>query len=640
MTTDDRPEQPTGTPGAPASGPDRTSGTSGSSASPAAPAGPAGPAAPDSAGRMSGPAVSRPASGDGAQEPSGGSGPSGPAGGHTTAAPRAQATAKTPDADAVDQAEDAVDADGSAVASTAADVPGAEGDEPGITELGAGAGEGGERGVRRRPPVLVAAVVAAVLVVGGGAYLGASALGRDGGSAGAGASGTPGVLTLDGYGGSGTGGVAPGEPNPYGAAYRASGTLPDGPGSAPVYRAEGEIARSDVARLAKALGVDGTPVAEGQEWQVGPGKDGTGPSLRVSTTAPGIWTFSRYAPGTDGCGSGSGSGTDRCSPAIAPSASSATPVSESAAERAAAPVLKALGQDDATVDASQIMGAQRAVNADPVVGGLPTDGWTTGLIVNAQGEVAGGSGRLKAPVRGDSYPVLSAKKTLDLMNAAPGSDHRMGIGGCASPVPLKDRLEAPCGTTASTPAAPAATAVVEKAVFGLAARSSGGRQVLVPSWLFEVRESGRHGDTSTVACPAVDPRYLASSVATAQPSPRPTGTATGGARTRDIAVEGYRADGRALTVSFTGGVCATYRTTAAEDSGKVTVTVTETTKPGTMCVMIAEFYRQTVRLDRPLGDRRVVGSDGREIPPGEPGTRVPAPSPPSASAPSAPPAAR
>lgn len=208
--------------------------------------------------------------------------------------------------------------------------------------------------------------------------------------------------------------------------YKVDGTLPAGPGSAPVYRAAGEVTKDEVARLAKSLGLAGAPVARGQGWQVGPAKDGSGPSLVVNRQAPGTWTFHRYAAGTDACQSITACTKDPANPAGAT-------VSEAAAKKAAAPVLKAVGQDDAKVDASQVMGAQRAVNANPLVGGLPTYGWTTGLTVSAQGEVVGGSGQLKAPVKGDTYPVLGAKKTLELLNSAPTTGHRMGIGGCASP---------------------------------------------------------------------------------------------------------------------------------------------------------------------------------------------------------------
>ncbi|MGW0209715.1 hypothetical protein ACWDZ8_29345, partial [Streptomyces sp. NPDC003233] len=423
------------------------------------------------------------------------------------------------------------------------------------------------------------------------------------GAAGSGA--TPPPLALDGFGG--PGGIAPGEPAPYGATYVAQGELPAGPGSAPVYVPKGEVGKDAVTRLAKALGIDGAPVAEGRIWRVG-GKDGTGASLTVNRDAPGSWTFSRYAPGTDDCKKGVLCAHDPMGPTGAP-------VSVRKATEVAAPVLKAAGLDDAKIDASQVMGSQRAVNADPVVGGLPTYGWTTGLTVDQQGALVGAHGLLGAPVKGDTYPVLSAAKTLKLMNAAPKGDHRMGIGGCASPVPLKNRLEQPCGGSTGAPkrGADAGTdpVTVEKAEFGLAAHSVAGRQTLVPSWLFEVREPAGQG-ASTVSYPAVDPRYLAS----ATTAPGGPGTAPS---PHTVKVIGYTAEGRVLTVSFYGGVCADYTVAAKESGERVTVSVTERPWPDKVCVLIAKEYVKTVRLAAPLDGRTVVGIEGSRIPQGKPG---------------------
>lgn len=469
---------------------------------------------------------------------------------------------------------------------------------------------------RSRTPAIIASVAAAVLLIGGGgAWLAANASGGSGGGATSGAPGgddTPPPLALDGYSESAPGGgngIAPGEPNPYGATYRVDGPLPDGPGEAPVYLARGQVTEEDVARLAKALGVEGTPVAQGEAWKVGAGQDGSGPSLQVNRQAPGAWTFSRYAPGTDDC-----KGTDACT-APRPGGS---PVSETEAEKAAAPVLKALGQDDAKLDASQVMGAQRVVNAAPEIGGLPTHGWTTGVTVGSDGEVVGGSGQLKTPVKGDTYPVVGAAKALELMEKRPTGDHRMGIGGCASPVPLKDRLEQPCGSSAS--GAPEQDAVtVRNAVFGLASHSVDGRQALVPSWLFEVTAPGAK-DPFTVTYPAVDPKYLA--------SPTPSGPGdkpTSAPEQQNVKVDGYRAEGSELTVTFTGGVCSDYDVKASESGDEVKVTVTSTSWPGAICIMIAKQFQQTVQLDEPLGDRAVVGSDGKGVPLAKEGARLPAP---------------
>ncbi|MGW2699394.1 hypothetical protein [Streptomyces sp. NPDC001340] len=480
-----------------------------------------------------------------------------------------------------------------------------ETDEVGeVREVGeVGDAGAGERSGRRRSPLVVVSVAAAVLLVGGGGAILAANHDSDG-RTGAGGGGTPPPLVLDGWAQGGTGDIAPGEPDPYGATYVAAGKLADGPGSAPVYAPKGEVGKDDVARLAKALGIDGTPVAEGPSWRVG-GKDGSGPTLQVAKDAPGSWTFSRYAPGTDNCRKVTVCAQD-------PGAPAGEPVSVAVAEKAAAPVLKALGQDDAKVDASQIMGAQRVVNADPVVGGLPTYGWTTGLIVDKQGDVVGGHGLLVAPAKGDTYPVLGAEKTLALMNSAQKHGHRMGIGGCASPVPLKNRLEQPCGTSTTASRAPKVT--VEKAVFGLAAHSVAGRQTLVPSWLFEVRGTAARG-AFTVTYPALDPKYLTSPSASA-PAPEPTSptSPSSAPKTHDVKVDGYTADGRELNVSFSGGVCADYKASAQESAGRVTVTVTEKVWPDKVCVAMARMYVKTVRLDAPLDGRKVVGPDGAQIP--------------------------
>ncbi|MFF7105459.1 hypothetical protein ACFY9X_35400 [Streptomyces nigra] len=531
--------------------------------------------------------------------------------GRAPAAVEGDAEAET--ADVVTEAPEAVEA--------GAEVPEAEGAPADGPDVDGRHGQGA--GGRRRSSAAVAAVAAAVLLVGGGgAYLAANASGGSDGSAATGAGGsTPPPLNLDGAtDGGGSPGIAPGEPNPYGVKYRAGGELPDGPGSAPVYRATGQVGADDVARLAEALGVDGTPVSRGENWHIGV-KDGSGPTLQVDKKAPGAWTFQRFAAGTDDC-----RGVAECSKA--PSARAGDPPAEDAARKAAEPVLEAAGLDEAKLDASQVMGAQRMVHAEPVVDGLPTYGWTTGVTVNAQGEVVGGSGLLESPEKGDTYPVLSAEKTLGLLNRTPAADGRTGIGGCADPVPLKDGTAVPCEAAPDAPSKNTDTVTVEKAVFGLAAHAVDGRQALVPSWLFEVRAPEAR-DSFTVTHPAVDPEYLASSSgeATDGPSPRPSGPRddpSASPVTRNVTVEGYKAEGRELTVTFTGGVCADYDVTASESGGAVTVRVTETTRPEKVCILIAKVFHRTVQLDEPLGDRKVVGTDGQSVPLEKPGARLPA----------------
>lgn len=473
----------------------------------------------------------------------------------------------------------------------------AAGDE--VEAAGAGDETDGdvERPRRRRSRVAVASVAAAVLLVGGGGALLATTAsgGSDGGSPSpAGGDRTPPPLALDGYSGSGSNGIAPGEPDPNGVTYRVDGELPDGPDSAPVYTVKGEVTAAEVARLAEALGVEGKPTAEGESWRVGAVGDGTGPRLHVGKDSPGAWTFSRFAPGTDNCQK-----VDVC--VAAPPTRGADPVSEAAAKKAAVPVLKAVGQDDAKVDASQLMGAVRVVNADPEVGGLPTYGWTTNVQVGADGTVVGGSGQVKAPVKSDTYPVVDAERALELLNGS-----GQGVGTARE------------GVAPSTSAPRPESVPVEDAVFGLASHQVDGRPALVPSWMFEVRPKGAE-DSFTVTHPAIDPKYLASSEPSSEPTEVPPGDPSdpgGNPASRDVPVQGYTADGRELTVSFWGGVCSDYSATASEKSGEVTVTVTEIPHENKVCIMIAKAVERTVRLDEPLGDREVVGSDGKAIPKG------------------------
>ncbi|MFG2499330.1 hypothetical protein ACGFSB_14120 [Streptomyces sp. NPDC048441] len=479
---------------------------------------------------------------------------------------------------------------------------------------------------RRRSRLAVASVAATVLLVGGGgAYFAATASGGSGGgkeSSPGSDGGTPPPLALDGYTdgdrqeGS-TQGIAPGEPDPSGATYRAEGKLPGGPDSAPVYHARGTVTEAQVAELAKALGVTGKPTSQEGAWKIGPTKDGSGPSLQVGKQAPGTWTFTRHATGgSDNCQKGKPCSETSSGTSTAPNGKGDA-VGESAAKKAAAPILKAVGQDDAKLDARQLMGAVRVVNADPKVGGLPTYGWSTGIQVGTDGQVVGGSGQLKAPEKGATYPVIGAQETLDQLNkSGSGSgDGRVGIGGCATAVPNDDtagnpaagtKTQAPCEEPSSAPPKPQPV-TVKGATFGLAVQFVDGRQTLVPSWLFDVKPQGAK-DSFTVTHPAVEPKFLTTP---SKPSPTPTPTEKPGTSpSPKVHVESYAADGKSLTLHFWGGVCSDYAASADESKDSVRVKVTETHKKGEVCIMIAKEFTETVKLDQPLGDRKVVDATG------------------------------
>ncbi|WP_053698181.1 hypothetical protein [Streptomyces sp. NRRL F-5755] len=476
---------------------------------------------------------------------------------------------------------------------------------------------------RRRSPLIAASVAAAVLLAGGGAAYWASTA-SGGGDSGAGArpEGGPPPLALDGYAtGKGTGshaGIAPGEPDPSGSGYRATGKLPEGPSSAPVYQPRGPVSQEAVARLAKALDLPGEVRSDGDSWKVGGlTRDARSPVLQVAKSGSGAWTYSQYGtPNGTGCAeSGKGSdGSQASGPGCRTGDESGEKdaVSPEKAKQAAQPVLAALGQKDAKLDASGLSGAVRTVSANPVIGGLPTYGWQSDIQVGSDGQVVGGSGQLAQPVKGDTYPVQSAEKTLERLNAAHGGANS-GTGGCATAEPQKqDKADGqdvePCVGNASA----RKPADVTGAVFGLSMQYVSGRPALVPSWLYKVQRAGG----GTVTHPAVDPKYVKKGDGSASAQPPNSGKPSGKAGAMSLESYSLGADGKSLKLHFWGGVCSTYSATAEQTGKSVKAEVIgKDKKPNQICVKMAKEFTQTVPLDKPLAGRDVIdAATGKEVP--------------------------
>ena len=482
-------------------------------------------------------------------------------------------------------------------APAAAGTGGGTPEAPGAPGSAAAVGtQGTDRESRRhRSPLVVASVALAVLLAGGGgAYVAATSSDGSGTPAAAGDGGTPPKLALDDLAQapatsgrkSEAHGIAPGEPNPNsrgGPLYRATGELPEGPSSAPVYRSTGSPTEEQVRRLAEALHVEGAPRRTEHGWQVGQVGGDSG-SLQVTREAPGQWSFSRRVPAG---GSSDGSA-----------------VSEKEARKVAAPVLAAVGQQHAKIDAGQVSGTGRQVRADPVVGGLPTFGWSTQVRVGADGQVVSANGRMLTPTRGATYPVLGAEETLGLLNKSGFRPH-----ACPAAVPHARQADQGSKIACFPPGAPEGrrpVIPVRGATFGLATHSVEGRPILVPAWFFDVRPQGSpEGYVRTH--PAVDPEYLVRG--DGHPLPKPSSSDG----TRIEHPTSYSVEGRSLTVRFWGGVCSSYEVRADETADKVTVTVIGHPKPGGQCIAIAKKFSKTVQLDEPLGDRTVVDDSGRTI---------------------------
>jgi hypothetical protein len=491
---------------------------------------------------------------------------------------------------------------------------------------------------RRLAPPLAAVTVLAVLLGGGYAFRHAS-------NSSPGANGGPAVLRLADY-------QQPTADSPADAGLRLAGDLPSGPSDAAV-RWLTSPQRSDVERLAKALGIRGHLTRAGgvttYTTQAG--------ALRVQQD--GSWQFSRMMAfdgggrcppyPTEGSKTSDASGTVICETTVpgqivpgqivpdqpgeysggdavggiatAPPVTSPTPGSAAkrlaittpeAARSAARPVLEAVGLDpaDAIVQVGQ---AQGFVTANPTVNGLPTYGRATTVTVFGT-HVAAAGGWLGGSRVGATYPVISAAAAWKQLRHTPMPRPMMA---CPVPAPgSKDPMI--CGGPIT----------VMGASFGLSLHQANGRQVLVPSWLFDVR-----GSDTPLSVVAIDPRYLAAPSAPTMGGGKPgTGsgssgsTGSGGTVVPPVApssgsltmppspppesrFSSVTASGSDLVVHFTGGVaaCFSYTVVPTETKRQVSLALVEkTANSNKPCVEMAQVYQRRVPLAKPLGARHVV----------------------------------
>ncbi len=71
--------------------------------------------------------------------------------------------------------------------------------------------------------------------------------------------------------------------------------------------------------------------------------------------------------------------------------------------------------------------------------------------------------------------------------------------------------------------------------------------------------------------------------------------------------------GRSVTLQYTGGACDDYSDTeVTERATTITITITVTTKAVTGCNDVGVPRTTTVRLDDPVGDRRLIDGAGED----------------------------
>ena len=260
---------------------------------------------------------------------------------------------------------------------------------------------------------------------------------------------------------------------------------------------------------APATGLD-TPVASGECASSGGGAVGstgsTGSSSVTATTA----TTAVICPSVPPCPPGSACPTVACQtpePVPEPQRSADLPTRGQA--EAAARVL--LAKADVDLDGARVRVedafSQWRVDVDPLVGGLPTFGFTTGVSVGPKGAIVGANGWLAQPEQGDEYPLVTASVGLERLKQSP-----FGIG----PRPLIAGAPYCEACETQPPQVRTITGVrVGLAFAPLVEPDKDGRALLVPVLLFDI------GDGGTVPVLAVADEFLPKPAPDAKPRPEP-----------------------------------------------------------------------------------------------------------------------
>lgn len=243
--------------------------------------------------------------------------------------------------------------------------------------------------------------------------------------------------------------------------YRVAGALPALPDSAAAWDVGADVDAADVRRLATALGVDGEPEADDSGWAV----TASDRVLRVERFAGAPWSLGPaatdcVAPDTpvssdgvvsSGCGfAASGTATATAPPpattteacpmpdcppdaACAQVCPTPQPVPMPEPERPADLPSKAdaerIGRDFLATAGLDLDGAevrvedgfsQWMVAAEPVVGGLPTQGFGWSVSVGPKGAIQYANGWLADPTKGDEYPLAGVQAGIERLKTGTG----------------------------------------------------------------------------------------------------------------------------------------------------------------------------------------------------------------------------
>jgi hypothetical protein len=278
---------------------------------------------------------------------------------------------------------------------------------------------------------------------------------------------------------------------PYGGiVYKAGPDLPTLNGSARAYKI---LADTDVGRLKDALGIRvGKPDANGTF------ADG---DRQLNIAANGSWGYSAQSSGVVS------SGTAVACPANADCPAPVTTVpqhpadlpSQDEAGRIALQLLEQVGIDtrNVKVTVDDYLNVW-SVRVDPVVDGVPTEGFATTTAVGPHGVIEYANGTLGRPVAADEYPLIGTSGAIERLNngegfigprpmmAEPAIASDAGSGAMSGGAP--DRMP-PVTDTIPTPPPPQEITLVGAEHILMFAPSYDGRESwLVPGYRFTTSE--------------------------------------------------------------------------------------------------------------------------------------------------------
>jgi hypothetical protein len=313
--------------------------------------------------------------------------------------------------------------------------------------------------------------------------------------------------------------------------YVLAGPLPTQPTHAQVWHwpADRTATSADVAKLAAALGITGTPERHVHGWvvasQIG--------ELRVRDGGGAQWSFARsdslscppmmvdvdHGPdaASAGCAVAVSGGISPIKPgATPPPPPTPTPGPDNATTRAAAQtLLSALG----------IAGSPRIepggsgvsiLSVAPTLDSLATQGLDVTIGVDNRG-VRSATGYVQMPTAGADYPLRSARSAFDALAQMPRPEIAMYCG----PMPPTSSAE-PVGCPAPKPIR------ITGATLGLQLHWDGAGSLLVPAWFFATE-----GSSQPIGIVAVDPAFIddPAPAGTIDVSPGTVGGAVGGGST-------------------------------------------------------------------------------------------------------------